>query len=84
MRKVGEDDDGADGADDGGDGGHAADGDDDGGADLVFMAVCRPTHGSSILFHSLQSDRGGGDQRALGWSQDAPGWREGNIFFSAL
>ena len=53
-------------------------------SDLVFMAVCRcsapPTRGSSILFHSLQSDRGGGDQRTLGWSQDAPG-QEGTSFF---
>ena len=32
---------------------------DGGGADLVFMAVCRPTHGSTILFHSLQSHREG-------------------------
>ena len=37
---------------------------DDGGADLVFMAVCRPTHGFTILFHSLQSHREGGRE---GW-----------------
>ena len=45
------------GADDDGDDGRVDGEDDGGGADLVFMAVCRPTHGSTILFHSLQSHR---------------------------
>ena len=57
----------------GDDGGVADDADDDGGADLVFMAVCRPTHGSTILFHSLQSHREGG--RLRGWGEGAGGRR---------
>ena len=48
------------------------DADDDGGADLVFMAVCRPTHGSTILFHSLQSHREG---VLGGWGEGAGGTR---------
>ena len=51
------------------DDGGVDDADEDGGADLVFMAVCRPTHGSTILFHSLQShrERGGrGGARGVG------------------
>ena len=54
------------------------DADDDGGADLVFMAVCRPTHGSTILFHSLQSHRegwGGGGGGRGGWGEGAAGTR---------
>ena len=67
-------DDGADDADDDGDAvdndgdavDYDGDADDDAGADLVFMAVCRPTHGSSILFHSLQSHREGWGRGGFG------------------
>ena len=54
------------------DDGGVDDADEDGGADLVFMAVCRPTHGSTILFHSLQSHREG---VLGGWGEGAGGTR---------
>ena len=55
--------------------------DDDGGADLVFMAVCRPTHGSTILFHSLQSHRdwGGGGGMLWGGARVREGPQQGQF-----
>ena len=47
------------------------DDDDDGCADLVFMAVCRPTHGSTIFsFTHFKATEGTETETGAGWRRN--------------
>ena len=56
--------------------------DDDGGADLVFMAVCRPTHGSTIFsFTHFKATEGEGTRGPWGGARMLQDGEKGTSFF---